>query len=129
MDFPQVFQRTLKPPQAQYVIKVIEMEKTKIIALTAIVAALVAAVIVGVAYAQPTLGQGYASTQAPYGQAPPANGPTGTYYGTYGYSGAQCPWQGEYINGAYGAPQNGYAGYPVQSGMGMRGGMMGGYYP
>jgi hypothetical protein len=103
---------------------VIEMEKTKIIALTAIVAALVAAVAVGAVYAQPTFGQGYTPTQGPYGQVPP-----GTYYGPFGGSGARCPGQGVFADGAYNAPQSGYAGYPVQSGMGWRGGMMGGFYP
>lgn len=105
------------------------MEKTKIIALTALLAVLAAVVAVGAVYAEPLLGQGVVPVQGSYSQAPQASGSAGSYYGGYGYSGNQCPEQGAYANGAYGAPQNGYSGNPVQSGMGMRGGMMGSYHP
>lgn len=122
-----MFQRTLLPFPAQYVVKVIEMEKTKIVALTAILAALVAAVIVSAVYAQPLVGQGYPSNTGTYSQLPQTGGTAGGFYGAYGNSGVGCSGQGNYAYGTNSAPQSGYAGYPVQSGMGMRGGMMGGY--
>jgi len=128
MQLPFVFQQTLKPTQAQYTFKVIEMEKTKIVALTAIIAALVAAVVVSAAYAQPLVGQGYPSNTGTYSQLPQTGGTTGSY-GVYGSSSDRCSGQSNYAYGTYNAPQSGYASYPVQSGMGMRGGMMGGYYP
>jgi hypothetical protein len=95
------------------------MEKTKLIVLTAVLAVLALAAIVGAAYAQSLNAQSAPSNINLYSQVP-TTGPVGTYNGVYGSSGMPCLGQNGY---SYGPPRNGYS-----YGMGMRGGMIGGYY-
>jgi hypothetical protein len=98
---------------------VIQMEKTKIFILTTTLAILVVVAIAGAAYAQTLNQQGYTNNPRGNSQVPQSGSSIGAN-GAYGYGGYNCPG----IGGAYtyGAPQNGYS-----YGMGMRGGMMGGY--
>jgi hypothetical protein len=91
------FQQTLLPPQAQCIVKVIEMEKTKIVILATAIAVLALLVVVGAAYAQTSLPS----------QTPQTSVPTGACNGANGNGCYTCP----NLNGySCGAAQNGYAG-------------------
>jgi hypothetical protein len=98
---------------------VIWMNKPKIVVLAVALAAIATLVIVGAAYAQTANLNSGAHSQVSSGYTP------GLGYGPS--SGFGCPSYGAMQSyGNNGAPQNGY---PVGPRMGMRGGMMGGYYP
>jgi hypothetical protein len=93
------------------------MEKTKIFALTAAIAVFVALVtMVGASYVQTVNGQNVVSNVGSY-RVPQSAGT----YGACGFGGSTCPRLGGTY--AYGGPQSGYS-----YGMGIRDGMMGGYY-
>ena len=99
---------------------VMQMEKTKIFILTTTLAILVVVAVIGAAYAQTLNQQGYAYNPSGNSQVPQSGISAGAN-GAYGYGSNSYPGMGGAYT--YGAPQNGYS-----YGMGMRGGMMGGYH-
>jgi hypothetical protein len=98
------------------------MEKTKIIALTAVIAVLAAIIVAGAAYAQTVGKQRWTANPGVYGQVPQTSGSAASYGGAYGYPSYSCPGFG---GSAYGSAQSGY---PFQSGLGMHGMGMGGFH-
>jgi hypothetical protein len=96
------------------------MEKTKIIILTTTLAILVVALIAGAVYAQNLNQQGVPYNTSGNRQVPQSGSSTGTNDAN-GYGNFNCPRNGG--PNTFGASQNGYS-----YGMGMPGGMMGGYY-
>ncbi len=83
-------------------------------------AVLAIAAIVGAVYAQSVSNQTVVPAQSGYNIVPQNPSFAGTYNG-YGLGGNTC--QGVSGSNMYGSPQSGYS-----YGMGMQGGMMGGYY-
>jgi hypothetical protein len=114
------YQPTLLPPASHCIVKVIEMDKTKTMVLAATFAVLAVIAVVGAVYAQSVSNQTSAPAQSGYSQVPQTQSSAGTN-GAYGYGSYTCPRNGGTY--AYSAPQSGYS-----YGMGMRGGIMGGYY-
>ena len=96
------------------------MDKTKIMLLAATLAVLAVTSIVGAVYAQSVSNQTVVHAQSSYSQNPQNPSFPGTYNG-YGFGDFTCPRVSR--SNTYGTTQSSYS-YE----MGMRGGMMGGYY-